>query len=58
LLKIKSKIYWRTRCCPIEQRGLYLYLYDFELGMQVEQTIEIKKMASDFWDTMEDESRS
>jgi hypothetical protein len=29
-------------------------IYDFGLGMQVEQTIEIKKMDSDFWDSMQD----
>ncbi len=36
--------------------GLQLanYIYDFSLGMQVEQTIEIKKMDSDFWDIMQD----
>lgn len=32
------------------------YIYDYGLGMQVEQTIEIKKLDSDFWDSMEDES--
>lgn len=31
------------------------YIYDFGLGMQVEQTIEIKKKDSDFWDAMRDE---
>jgi len=38
--------------------GLQLaeYIYDYGLGMQVEQTIEIKKLDSDFWDSMEDES--
>ena len=36
--------------------GLQLanYIYDFSLGMQVEQTIEIKKMDSDFWDALQD----
>ncbi len=28
------------------------YIYDYGLGMQVEQTIEIKKLDSDFWDGM------
>lgn len=30
------------------------YMYDFGLGMQVEQTIEIKKLDIDFWDVMQD----
>ena len=31
------------------------YIYDFGVGMQLEQTIKVKKMDSDFWDMMEDE---
>ncbi len=31
------------------------YIYEFGLGMQIEETIEIKKLDSDFWDNMEDE---
>jgi restriction system protein len=30
-------------------------IYDYGLGMQVEQTIELKKLDSDFWDSMEDD---
>jgi len=30
------------------------YIYDYSLGMQTEQVIEIKKLDSDFWDIMED----
>ncbi len=30
------------------------YMYDYSLGMQIEQTIKIKKMDSDFWDSMQD----
>ncbi|WP_420378383.1 restriction endonuclease [Gilvibacter sp.] len=30
------------------------YIYKFSLGMQVEQTIEIKKLDTDFWDAMKD----
>jgi len=35
--------------------GLQLaeYIYDYGLGLQVEQTIEIKKLDSEFWDSME-----
>ena len=32
------------------------YIYDYSLGMQTEQVIEIKKLDSDFWDIMEDNS--
>jgi restriction system protein len=37
--------------------GLQLakYIYEYGLGMQVEQTIEIKKIDGDFWDLMNDE---
>lgn len=37
--------------------GLQLakYIYEYGLGMQVEQTIEIKKMDGNFWDLMNDE---
>ncbi len=30
------------------------YIYEYSLGMQTEQIIEIKKLDSDFWDIMED----
>jgi len=33
------------------------YIYDFSLGMQTEQVIEIKKLDSDFWDSMADDER-
>lgn len=37
--------------------GLQLakYIYEYGLGMQIEQAIEIKKMDGDFWDLMNDE---
>ena len=31
------------------------YMYKFGLGMQIVQTIEIKKLDTDFWDTMKDD---
>lgn len=31
------------------------YVYNYNLGMQVENTFEIKKLDSDFWDSMQDE---
>lgn len=38
--------------------GLQLaeYLYDFGVGLQIEQTIEIKKLDSEFWDLMDNDS--
>lgn len=39
----------------IDGEQLAKYIYDFGLGMQIEQTIEIKKLDGDFWDSMEDE---
>jgi restriction system protein len=38
----------------INGKKLAEYIYDFNLGMQVEQVVEIKKLDSDFWETMED----
>ena len=32
------------------------YFYEYGLGMQIEQTIEIKKLDSDFWDSMDDDA--
>ena len=31
------------------------YIYDYNLGMQIENVIEIKKLDSDFWDLMLDD---
>lgn len=44
-----------TTLVLIDGMQLAEYIYDYGLGMQVEQTIEIKKLDSDFWDSMEDE---
>lgn len=33
------------------------YIYDYNLGMQVEQVIEIKKLDSDYWDSLKDDSQ-
>jgi len=32
------------------------YMYEYGLGMQVEQTVELKKLDTDFWDAMVDEN--
>jgi restriction system protein len=43
-----------TTIVLIDGLALAKYIYDFNLGMQVEQVIEIKKLDSDFWDQMQD----
>jgi len=45
-----------TTIVLIDGAKLAEYIYNFDLGMQVEQTIEIKKLDADFWDTMKDEN--
>ena len=32
------------------------YMYNYGLGMQIEQTVELKKLDTDFWDAMTDEN--
>ncbi len=43
-----------TTLVLIDGKQLAEYIYDFGLGMQIEQTIEIKKLDADFWDSMKD----
>ncbi len=38
----------------IDGNQLADYIYDYGLGMQTVQTIELKKLDTDFWDTMKD----
>lgn len=47
-----------TTLVLIDGEKLAEYIFDYGLGMQVEQTIEIKKLDSDFWDSMEDDIKS
>lgn len=44
-----------TTLVLIDGKQLAEYMYDYSLGMQVEQTIEIKKLDADFWDSMKDD---
>lgn len=44
-----------TTVVLIDGNKLAEYIYEYGLGMQVEQTIEIKKLDSDFWDSMDDD---
>lgn len=45
-----------TNVVLIDGVQLAEYIYDFGLGMQSEQVVEIKKMDIDFWDGMQDQS--
>lgn len=49
-----ESLYGNTTVVLIDGKSLATYIYDYGLGMQIEQTIEIKKMDSDFWDSMAD----
>ncbi len=44
-----------TTLILIDGQQLAEYIYDYGLGLQVEQTIEIKKLDSEFWDSMEND---
>ena len=39
----------------IDGQQLAEYIYDFDLGMQVEGTIVLKQLDSDYWDNLQDE---
>lgn len=44
-----------TNLVLIDGLELAEYIYDFGLGMQTEQVVEIKKMDNDFWDGMHEQ---
>lgn len=46
-----------TTIVLINGEQLAEYIYDYGLGMQTEKVIEIKKLDSDFWDSMQDEEK-
>lgn len=50
-----ENLYGSTTVVLIDGKDLAAYIYDYGLGMQIEQTIEIKKMDTDFWDSMADQ---
>lgn len=45
-----------TTLVLIDGLELAKYIYDYNLGMQVEQVIEIKKLDSDYWDLLKDDT--
>lgn len=54
-LEYANKVNNNTTLVLIDGEQLAKYIYDYSLGMQTEQIIEIKKLDSDFWDEMDDE---
>ncbi|WP_368411584.1 restriction endonuclease [Amphritea sp. 1_MG-2023] len=46
-----------TNLVLINGEQLTKYMYDYSLGMQTKQHIEIKEMDSDFWDGMQNDSK-
>jgi len=45
------------RIIPINGKELAEYIFGYNLGMQTEKGIEIKKLDGDFWDEMQDEAK-
>ncbi len=45
-----------TTLILIDGQQLAAYLYEYGVGLQIEQTIQIKKLDSEFWDSMENEN--
>jgi restriction system protein len=39
----------------IDGQKLAEYLYEYGVGVQVEQTVQIKKLDSEFWDSMKND---
>ncbi|MGE4284945.1 MAG: restriction endonuclease, partial [Clostridia bacterium] len=44
------------RIILINGKQLAYYIFEYNLGMQTEKLIEIKKLDGDFWDGMQDEN--
>lgn len=53
-IQYADNLHGTTTLVLIDGQKLAGYIYDFSLGMQTEQIVEIKKMDSDFWDSMQD----
>ena len=54
-LEYANNLNGATTLVLIDGLKLAEYIYEYDLGMQLEQTIEIKKLDSDFWDSISDE---
>ncbi len=53
-MEYARSLHGSTTLVLIDGQRLAQYMYDYNLGVQPEQTIEIKKMDNDFWDSMQD----
>lgn len=53
-IEYARSLHGSTTVVLIDGEQLAGYIYDYGLGMQVQQTIEIKKLDSDFWSKMQD----
>jgi len=54
-LKYAKNLNGSTILVLIDGKKLAKYIYEYDLGMQVEQVIKIKKLDSNFWDSMNDD---
>lgn len=54
-IEYANKLNNNTTLVLIDGEQLAKYVYEYSLGMQTEQIIDIKKLDSDFWDSMEDD---
>lgn len=45
-----------TTIILIDGQQLATYIYDYGVGLQIDETIQIKKIDSEFWDSMENEN--
>ena len=57
-IEYAASLHGSTTLVLIDGQKLAQYIYDYSLGMQTEQVIEIKKMDSDFWDSMQDSEKN
>lgn len=55
--KFADRLGNKTSIALIDGTQLAEYIYDYGLGMQVSETIEIKKFDDDYWDSMEDDNQ-
>lgn len=56
-IEYAKKLTNSTTLVLIDGEQLAKYIYDYSLGMQSEQIIEIKRLDGDFWDMLEDETK-
>lgn len=56
-IEYANKLTSSTTLVLIDGEQLAKYIYDYSLGMQTEQIIEIKKLDSDFWDSMHEDTK-